>query len=192
MKREDLLNKGYSEEQTTEILNMFHDQKKQLDTATSEIETYKNQVSDYKNQLDEINRANMSEQERLEAERKEIAKNLSDSRKMVNKAMAKEILAGLNVDEQLINNLVSDDENATINNANLLKSTLARNTESVAEATKAKLANIDPKPPASNVTDPNAVATTMTKENFFKMGMAEQAKWKTANPQEFKQLFGGE
>ena len=67
MKREDLLAKGYTEEQVTEILNMHHadiksknDEIAQLNSVISKNSELETKYKEVQSQLDAINQTNMS------------------------------------------------------------------------------------------------------------------------------------
>ena len=189
MKREDLLAKGYTEEQVTDLLNTFHSINSENKLLKNEVESKQelvNQNLELQRQLDEINKANMTEQEKLESEKAEVEKNLANARKIYNKAKVKEILAGENIDEQLIDNLVSEDEATTIANANLFKTTLEGLKETVAKQTKESITNLDVKPQPTNIPQDDNI---MTAEKFSKMTMTEQVLWKRENAQEYENLF---
>jgi ribosomal protein S4 len=127
MKREELLAKGYTEEQVTDILNTFHSISSENKLLKNEVEGKQeiiNQNLELQRKIDEINQASMSEQEKVEAMKKETEKNLAESRKVYNKAKVKEVLAGYDVEDELINSLVTDDEKTSLNSANILKSRL--------------------------------------------------------------------
>lgn len=189
MKREELLAKGYTEEQVTDLLNTFHSinsENKLLKNEVQAKEDLVNQNLELQRQLDEINKANMSEQERITKEKADADKYYSDAKKIYNTAKAKEILAGLDIDEQLITTLVSEDENATINNATLLKNRLESLKESTIKQTKESIANLDIKPTPTNIPQENNV---MTVEKFNSMKLSDQIIWKKENGQEYEQLF---
>ena len=189
MKREDLLAKGYTEEQVTDLLNTFHSINSENKLLKNEVESKQelvNQNLELQRQLDEINKANMTEQEKLETEKAEIEKNLANAKKIYNKAKVKEILAGENIDEQLIDNLVSEDEATTIANANLFKTTLEGLKETVAKQTKESITNLNVKPSPTNIPQGD---DTMTAEKFNKMTLTEQVMWKRENAQEYEQIF---
>lgn len=185
-----ILGDGATEEQVTNLLNSLHNVEK---TKNEEITTLKNQLeqfSDYdaiKKQLDDINKANMTEQEKLEEQKREIARNLSQSRVIVNTAKAKEILAGLELDDETISMLVSDDENKTIGNATRLKQKFDSLKENVEKQTKEKLlnANLDPSIPNVN---PNKDDETMTIDKFMELSSVEQEKFIEEHPEEFNNL----
>lgn len=193
MKREELLAKGYTEEQVTDILNTLHsvskDKDKQIADLQSEVLTkgeYETKYNAAQHQLDEMNKANMTEQEKFEAMKKEAETNLRNSKIIVNKAKAKEILSGLDIDESLINTLVSEDEQATINNANLLKNRFTTFKDTVEKQTRESITNLNVKPDTTNV--PQQDDGVMTLDKFYKMTNEEQIKFVNENPGAIEKL----
>lgn len=193
MKREDLLAKGYTEEQVTDILNTLHsvskDKDKQIADLQSEVLTkgeFETKYNAAQHQLDEMNKANMTEQEKFEAMKKEAETNLRNSKIIVNKAKAKEILSGLDIDESLINTLVSEDEQATINNANLLKNRFTTFKDTVEKQTRESITNLNVKPDTTNV--PQQDDGVMTLDKFYKMTNEEQIKFVNENPDAIQNL----
>ena len=192
MKRDDIKNilgENASEEQITNLLNAFHnsnnEQKKEIEELTARLDKF----SDYdtiKSQLEEINKANMTEQEKLEEQKKEIANNLKQSKIIVNTAKAKNILAGLNVSDNLIAKLVSEDETNTLNSANELKEMLETQKATVEKQTRESLTNIDLTPTMTNVNQ--AENDVMTFDKFSKLSAEEQEKFINEHPQEFQNL----
>lgn len=189
-KARQILGENATEEQVTNFLNEWHNEKKaetkQYETQLNELQDKINQYSDYddiKAKLDEINKANMSEQEKLEEQRKEIANNLSNSRKIYNKAKAMEILAGENVDEKIIDSLVTDNLETTLATINALKTNLTTIKDSVANKTKESLSTLDLTPTMSNVPQ-----DTMTMDKFLDLSAEEQNKFVTEHPTEFNNL----
>lgn len=187
MKREDLLAKGYTEEQVTDILNTLHsvskDKDKQIADLQSEVLTkgeFETKYNAVQHQLDEMNKANMTEQEKFEAMKKEVETNLRNSKIIVNKAKAKEILSGLDIDENLIDTLVSEDEQTTINNANLLKNRFTTFKDTVEKQTRESITNLNVKPDTTNV--PQQDDNVMTLDKFYKMTNEEQIKFVNENP----------
>ena len=179
-----ILGEGATEEQVTNLLNSFHNAEK---TKNDEIANLKNQMAQYsdynelKKRLDDIDKANMTEQEKLEEQRKETEKNLRESRIIVNTARAKEILAGEEIDEEIIASLVSDNMDVTIAKATKMKQTLSTLRDNVTKKTKEDLTNANIDPNLSNV-DPNKDDAVMTFEKFSDLSVAEQEKWLEANP----------
>ena len=196
MNREEarkILGEGATEEQITNLLNSWHIQEsakvKELETQVNDLTQQNTKYSDYdeiKNKLDEINKANMTEQEKLEQMKKEAETNLKNSRIIVNTAKAKEILAGLDLDDDLIKLVVSDDETRTIDSANKLKAKFDSQKDIVAKQTKETLMSADLKPSISNV-NPNEDGI-MTLDKFSGLSAEEQNKWIEEHPQEFQNL----
>ena len=197
MKRDDIkkiLGENATEEQISNLLNAFHEKenetKKQVDDNKKELDDLKKQLnrySDYdtiKKQLDDINKANMTEQEKLEEQKKEIAENLRQSRIIVNTAKAKEILAGESVDEELLNRIVTDDTDTTIALANKFKETLSTLKTNVEKQTRESLSTQDLKPSITNVTQDGA----MTLDKFYELSAEEQDKFVEEHPDEFEKL----
>ena len=189
MKREDLLAKGYTEEQVTDLLNTFHgvnEENKKLQNELNNKKSLETQNQELQKQLDEINKSKMTEQELLAKEKEEIEKNLAESRIIKNTAKAKDILAGLDIDDKLISTLVSDDENKTIEMANLLKTKLDNDKEKYIKETKESIANLNAKPTPTNIPQSD---DKMTAEKFENMTLTEQVMWKKENAQEYENLF---
>lgn len=191
MRREEvkeILGEGATDEQISSILNAFHTD---LDAKEKEISSLNSKLqkqNDYdaiKNELEEIHKANMSEQEKLEEQKKEIAKNLHDSKIIVNTAKAKEILAGLPISDEIINSLVRDDEEATVTNATNLKTQIESLKAETDKKVREELANIDLKPSISNVPQDGGA---MTWDKFEGLSIEEQNKFAEEHPDEFANL----
>lgn len=197
MNREEarkILGEGATEEVITNFLNNYHIQEsekvKTLETQLNSLKEQNDKYSDYdsiKKQLDDINKANMTEQEKLEQMRKETETNLKNSRIIVNTAKAKEILAGLNLEDDLISLVVSDDAQKTIDSANKLKAKFDSQKESVAKETKESLTSLDLNPSISNVNQ-NEQDGVMTFDKFSNLSAEEQNKWIEEHPTEFENL----
>lgn len=192
MKREELLAKGYTEEQVTDLLNAFHsvnnEVKKENENLRKELESkvaLEAEKQNLQKQLDAINEANLTEQEKIAKERAEAEEYLSNAKKINNTAKAKEILAGLDIDDTLVATLVSDDETATINNANLLKAKIENVREVAITTTKEQLANLDVKPNPTNIPQDDDV---MTLDKFNKMSLTEQVNFKRENPDVYAEI----
>ena len=196
MNREEarkILGEGATEEQITNLLNSWHIQEsakvKELESQVNNLTEQNNKYSDYdsiKQQLDDINKANMTEQEKLEQMKKEAEDNLKNSRIIVNTAKAKEILTGLDLDDELISLVVSDNADKTIANANKLKAKFDSQKDIVAKQTKETLINVDLKPTVSNVNQNDD--GLMTFDKFNSLSAEEQSKWATEHPEEFNNL----
>lgn len=191
MKRDDIKNilgENASEEQITNLLNAFHNSSKEAKNKIDELNAKLSQVSDYddiKKKLDDINKANMSEQEKLEADKKLTAETLKKAQIIYNTAKVKEILSGESVDDNLISNLVSDNEEVSIANANALKQTLTNLKDSVEKKTRESLATANLKPSITNV---NQGEDAMTFEKFAQLSAEAQEKFIAEHPDEFDKL----
>lgn len=192
MKRDDIkkiLGENATEEQISNLLNAFHEKesetKKQVEDTNKRLEDLENklnQQSDYdsiKKQLDDINKANMTEQEKMEAQKKEIAQKLHEASIIVNTAKAKEILAGENIDEDIIDRFVTDDMETTVSIANKFKNALNTLKSNVEKQTRESLSTQDLKPSMTNVNQDDGI---MTLEKFSDLSAEEQNKWLQENP----------
>ena len=196
MNREEarkILGEGATEEQITNLLNSWHIQEsakvKELEAQVNNLAETNSKYSDYdeiKNKLEEINKANMTEQEKLEEMKRETENNLKNSRIIVNTAKAKEILTGLDLDDDLISLVVSDNADKTIANANKLKAKFDSQKDIVAKQTKETLINVDLKPTVSNVNQNEDGVMTFAK--FGALSAEEQNKWINEHPTEFENL----
>lgn len=176
------------------LLDMYHNTNKDSENTIAELnKTIKNleeninSKSDYdaiKKQLDDINKANMSEQEKLEEMRKEVEMNLKESRITKNKAKALEILAGESIDEDILSSLVSENLDITISKATKMKETFNNLRETTSKKTKEDLLNIDAKPSIENKVQDGV----MTWEKFQTLSSEEQNKFAEENPELFEKL----
>lgn len=183
-----ILGEGATEEQITNLLANFHNVEKTKNEEINNLKTQLEKFSDYdaiKGKLTEIEKANMSEQEKLEEQKREIEKNLSQSRIIVNTAKAKEILAGEDIDDKIISQLVTDDMDVTVALATKMKETLTTLRENVAKKTKEDLSTLDITPTLSNVKQDEGA---MTFDKFSKLSAEEQEKFINEHPEEFENL----
>lgn len=185
-KARKILGEDATEEQITNLLNNWHLEEtakvKELESKNNSLTAEINKYSDYdeiKSKLTEIEKASMSEQERLEQMRKETEENFRLSKIVANTAKAKEILAGLDLEDELISLVVSDDADKTIASANKLKAKFDSQKEYVAKETKESLLSVDLTPTMTNV---NQNDNVMTFEKFSSMSDTEQEKWLQDNP----------
>lgn len=190
-----ILGENATEEQVTNLLNNYHVEEsakvKELEDEVNKLTAQNSKYSDYdsiKQKLDDINKANMTEQQKMEAAKEETKKNLLESRKIYNTAKAKEILSGLGLSDETISLVVSDDEAKTIANANKLKSEFDITKETVAKQTKESLMNTDLKPSISNVPQKEKDDGVMTFDKFENMSAEEQNEWLAKNPSGLENL----
>lgn len=183
-----ILGEGATEEQITNLLNNFHNMEKAKNDEIATLKAQNDKYSDYdaiKSKLNEIEKANMTEQEKLEQMKKETEMNLKNSRIIVNTAKAKDILVGLDLDDDTIAMLVSDDEAKTINNATKLKEKFDTLKANVEKQTKESLVVADLTPSISNV---NQNEGAMTLDKFNDLSAEEQNKFIEEHPEEFAKL----
>lgn len=181
-----ILGENATEEQITNFLNNYHlNENAKIKEMQDQLNALKNENSKYsdydaiKSKLTAIEQANMTEQEKLEQMKKEYENNLRESRIIVNRAKAKEILAGENIDDKLIDSFVNDNLDDTIAKVTMFKQTLTNLKDSVAKQTKESLVNADLKPSIPNV-NPNT--DVMTLDKFEDMSAEAQNKWLQENP----------
>lgn len=187
-----ILGENATEEQITNFLNNYHINEnaklKELQDQVNALKSENSKYSDYdtiKSKLTAIEQANMTEQQKIEQMRKEAEADRREARLIVSRSKAKEILAGENVDEKLIERLVDDNLENTIANATIFKQTLTNLKDSVAKQTKESLVNADLKPSIPNV-NPNQ--DVMTLDKFSDMSAEEQNKWLQENPNGLENL----
>ena len=183
-----ILGEGATEEQITNLLNNFHNSEKVKNDEISSLKNQLQQYSDYetlKTKLNEIETANMTREQQIALAEKTAKENLEKSQKILNTTKAKEILAGLDIDDGIISMLVTNDEQTTINNANKLKAKFDSMKETVEKETKEKLVNTDLKPSISNV---NQGEDAMTLDKFSNLSADEQEKFINEHPEEFEKL----
>lgn len=185
IKREDLAAKGYTEEQITDILNTYHKMGEEVKKANEAASQSKTLADGLQKQIDDINKANMTEQEKLEEMKKETALKLADAKKTYNTAKVKEILAGYEVEDDIISKLIDEDETASLNNANLFKNRLDTIIANTTKKTREAITSVDVKPAASNVPQDAG----MTFDKFGELSVEEQEKFIAEHPTEYKNMM---
>lgn len=194
MRREDLISKGYSEEQVTELLNLFHNENqettKENERLKGELAGANEKIAGYSNMEKEYNQykqSQMTEQEKFEAMKKETEKNYAMSRRVYNEAQAKTILAAIGgVDESVLASIVSEDSEKTIANANALVNMFKTREEETIKKTREQIQNTNVLPKPSNVPSGEGLITTF--EEFDKLPYEEQDKFQREHPKEFENL----
>lgn len=183
-----ILGEEATEEQINNLLTSIYERDKNNNNTIKDLQDKLGKYSDYdeiKKQLDDINKANMTEQEKLEEMKKEIEKNLKDSRITKNEATARKILAETNISETLLARLIDEDEQTTINNANEYLNSYNSIKDEVAKKTKEDLTTLDIKPDISNVSQGE---NAMTFDKFRTLSVDEQNKFAEDHPEEFENL----
>lgn len=196
MSREDIkkmLGENATDEQITAVLNTIHSEKAKADKLEAQLNA--KSVADEENakimkglqeELNKFKQEKMTEQEKMEADRKEIAKNLANSRLILSKAKAQEILSQVGVtDEDIIETVCSDNLDNTIARATALANKFKSVTEETAKKTKEELANLDIKPNPTNIPQGD---DKMTLDKFCNLSASEQEKFIEEHPEEFENL----
>lgn len=191
-KAREILGEQATEEQITNLLNNYHLEEsakvKDLESKINSLTQTNNQHSDYdviKKELDDIKKANMTEQEKFEAMKKATEENFKISKMAVARAKAREILAGENLTDEDIEDLVSDDLDKTIEKATRWKNNITNIKSNTEKMTAEKLTTVDLKPTIPNV-NPNQ--DVMTLDRFSNMSAEEQNKWLQENPNGLENL----
>ena len=184
MKREELIAKGYTEEQATELLNLFHSENNEMKSNNAQLQKDLNianqtitELNKAQVQLKELQQAQMTDQQKLDAMKAETEKNLAESRKIVSKAQAKTIFAEIGgIDDAILDTLVSEDLTQTEANAKALVDLIKSRDAETAKKTKEDLANLNVLPTPSNAKDGGKGDSQMTKEEFNKLTREEKTK----------------
>lgn len=184
MRREELIAKGYTEEQATELLNLFHAENNEIKANNMQLQKDLNVANNTINELNkvqiaynEMQQSKMTEQEKVAAMKAEAEKNLAMSKKIVSKAQAKTIFAEIGgIDDAILDTLVSEDLTQTEANAKALVELIKSRDEATAKKTKEDLANLNVLPNPSNVQKGGDDKSQMTKEQFVKLSREEKTK----------------
>ena len=184
MKREELIAKGYTEEQATELLNLFHAENNEIKASNAQLQKDLNvanqtitELNKAQVQLKQLQQAQMTDQEKLDAMKAETEKNLAESKRIVSKAQAKTIFAEIGgIDDAILDTLVSEDLTQTEANAKALVDLIKSRDEATAKKTKEDLANLNVLPNPSNVQKGGDDKSQMTKEQFAKLSREERTK----------------
>lgn len=184
MRREELIAKGYTEEQATELLNLFHAENNEIKASNAQLQKDLNvanqtitELNKAQVQLKQLQQAQMTDQEKLDAMRAETEKNLAESKRIVSKAQAKTIFAEIGgIDDAILDTLVSEDLTQTEANAKALVDLIKSRDEATAKKTKEDLANLNVLPNPSNVQKGGDDKSQMTKEQFNKLSREEKTK----------------
>lgn len=184
MRREELIAKGYTEEQATELLNLFHAENNEIKANNTKLQndlkvanTTIAELNKVQVAFNQMQQSQMTEQEKVAAMKAEAEKNLAMSKKIVSKAQAKTIFAEIGgIDDAILDTLVSEDLTQTEANAKALVELIKSRDEATAKKTKEDLANLNVLPNPSNVQKGGDDKSQMTKEQFVKLSREEKTK----------------
>lgn len=188
MSRDDIrkmLGEGATEEQVTNVLNALYTSSKAKDDEINTLKTKNSQYSDYeelKKYKEDVEKSKMTEQEKIDAMKREIEANLKSSRITKNEATARKILAETNISDTLLARLIDEDEQTTINNANDYLNSYNALKEEVVKKTKEELNTLNLQPNIENKVLDDGV---MTSDKFFDLSSEEQEKFIEEHPNEF-------
>lgn len=193
MNREEIkriLGENASEELTSSLLNAFHTAEKanseKINSLQSELSNYSD-YNDVKQKLNQYETEKMSETEKLERMKAEIEQNLKESRITKNKAKVMAVLSSLNIDDAIIDSIVTEDETRSLDNANKILNKINSIKEEVERQTKDSLINMDLKPAIGNA-NPNEDSNVMTLDKFNSLSMLEQKQWKDEHIDEYREI----
>lgn len=184
MKREELIAKGYTEEQATELLNLFHAENNEIKANNTKLQndlkvanTTIAELNKVQVAFNQMQQSQMTEQEQVAAMKAEAEKNLAMSKKIVSKAQAKTIFAEIGgIDDAILDTLVSEDLTQTETNAKALVELIKSRDEATAKKTKEDLANLNVLPNPSNVQKGGDDKSQMTKDQFNQLSREERTK----------------
>lgn len=164
--------KKYSDDVTT-----VKNENKQLKTSIKEKDT---EIEGYKN-------SQLTDDQKKQKELDDIANTKRDLAIERSQIQAEKILSKVVSDdkelESLVKGISSEDMEATKVLAQNLVDTITKQKEATEAKIREELINDTPKPTGGEQDKP------MTKEAFLKLGYNEQVKFKTENPEGYKQLF---
>lgn len=193
MNREEIkriLGENASEELTSSLLNAFHTAEKanseKINSLQSELSNYSD-YNDVKQKLNQYETEKMSETEKLERMKAEVEQNLKESRITKNKAKVMAVLSSLNIDDAIIDSIVTEDETKSLDNANKILNKINSIKEEVERQTKDSLINMDLKPAIGNA-NPNEDSNVMTLDKFNSLSMLEQKQWKDEHIDEYREI----
>ena len=191
-----IIGEGATDEQINALLDSFHAEQKDLANQITDLKgqvsnltTEKTELLGYKTKIAEIEKSKLSEQEQLELAKKELAEEKKKTLMERNAIKAKSILVGAGIGDkeadELVASIVKEDEQVTVNSANLFATQFNTIKENTAKQTKEELMNLNLKPNPTNI-PPNSEA--MTWEKFSQMNQEEQNKFAEEHPDEFAKL----
>ncbi|MFA5715103.1 MAG: hypothetical protein WC998_05160 [Candidatus Paceibacterota bacterium] len=189
MKRDDVttLFPDATKEQVDKLMTIYGDDvntvKSKYSVDQSELERLKLIEEEHQKTKD----ATLSAEEKYQKAIKEKDEQTKRFARELNRMKAENILvtAGLKVEEvgDLFEGIVSDDADATAKRATSLASLLKTKTEAAEKAKETELLQGMETPPAGQ-----QGVTTVTPEEFSKMGYESRVKLKAENPETYKQL----
>ncbi len=195
MNIKDLLGEDFKEGMSVEEINAALADKNFVDPSTlppsvpkSTFDKTATELAKANKTIGELKNANLTDEEKLQAAL-DAAKEKEDefNRKSIRLDVEKVLVQGgmsENDYKDVIEGLVTSDKDASIKLANNLVSMIANQKKNAVEEVKNELQNSLNSPPKGNETE-------VTKEVFEKMSVSEKMKFKSENPESYKEIFGG-
>lgn len=202
----EILGEDATDVQITNFLNFHHSQEKTKNDEINNLQSKINGYKDYdsiKKQLDDLKKANMSNEELLVEKQKELDTALASAKeaelsfqKKQNSLEAKSILiaAGITDEEQLkglLSSISTDNKDMTIASANNIANLVKATKDSTEKLVKESLMNGEPDPSANGGKKAKS-DDTMTKDKFNKLLMEnfeEAKKWKDEHTEEYQRIM---
>lgn len=206
MTREDvkkIIGEDATDVQINNFLNYYHSYDKTKSDEINGLQAKINEHGDYeaiKKELDDMKKANMTNEELLVAKQKELdaekekakQEQLKFQRKQ-NSLEAKSILmdAGITNEDklnELLASISTDNKDATIASANSIAELIKSTKDSTEKSVKEQLMKQEPNPAADSGKKADS-DETMTLDKFNKLSYEEQKEWKDAHLEEYHKLY---
>lgn len=200
MKREELLEKGYTEEQVTELLDAWHKANANLAKENEKLKTDLGQANETISGLNQkvsgltkveeeynaIKQSQLTDEEKRKLALEEAEKKQREANKIYNTAKAREIFSEIGgISDEVLSSIITDDEKTTVANATNLLNLIKTRDEAIEKTTTEKLTSLDLKPNPSNTSPQDNV---MTWEKFDSLSSDEQMKFAEEHPDDFAKM----
>ena len=200
MKREELLEKGYTEEQVSELLDAWHKANANLAKENEKLKTDLGQANETISGLNQkvsgltkveeeynaIKQSQLTDEEKRKLALEEAEKKQREANKIYNTAKAREIFSEIGgISDEVLSSIITDDEKTTVANATNLLNLIKTRDEAIEKTTTEKLTSLDLKPNPSNTSPQDNV---MTWEKFDSLSSDEQMKFAEEHPDDFAKM----
>lgn len=200
MKREELLEKGYTEEQVSELLDAWHKANANLSKENEKLKTDLGQANETISGLNQkvsgltkveeeynaIKQSQLTDEEKRKLALEEAEKKQREANKIYNTAKAREIFSEIGgISDEVLSSIITDDEKTTVANATNLLNLIKTRDEAIEKTTTEKLTSLDLKPNPSNTSTQDNV---MTWEKFDSLSSDEQMKFAEEHPDDFAKM----
>lgn len=195
MNIQELLGEAYKEGMTVEEINDAIADKTFIDSSTlppsvpkSTFDKTASELAKANKTIGELRSASLTDEEKLNQALADAQKAQDEFTRKSIRLDVEKVLVQSGLEEKdyqnIIDGLVTSDKDASISLANSLVTMLASQKQAAAEAVKTELQKSLNPPPKGNENE-------VTKETFDKMTVSEKMKFKSENPDTYKELFGG-